>query len=241
MASNVSPPQGRLPTHHLDDALLLDYATGACGEPEALIIAAHLTLCPECRAKVAAFEEIGGSLLDSLPPEPVADAALDAVLARLDDEEDAAPACAAPAKPQPSALPSANTIIVPAPLRAYLPEALNEIGLDGLGWRSVMRGLDELELTRSGRGAKARLLRIKGGAQMPQHTHEGLEMTLVLTGGFTDERGHFVRGDIAVTDAEVDHTPVADEGEDCICLVVTDARLKLTGRFGRLLNPFVRF
>lgn len=240
MASTTTSPRGRLPTHHLDDAMLMDYATGACGEPEALVIAAHLTLCPECRAKVAAFEAIGGSMLEELAPEPVGDALLDAVLARLDDEDEAPRRPAAP--PRQSAAPSANRILVPAPLRAYLPDTVDETGLEGLNWRSVMRGLDELELTKSERGAKARLLRIKGGMQMPQHTHHGTEMTLVLTGGFSDETGHYIRGDIAVTDDEVDHTPVADDdGEDCICLVVTDARLKLTGPFGRLLNPFVRF
>jgi putative transcriptional regulator len=45
---------------------------------------------------------------------------------------------------------------------------------------------------------------------------------------------------VAEADHEVDHRPVADEGEDCLCLVVTDAPLKLTGRLGRLVNPFVR-
>jgi putative transcriptional regulator len=32
---------------------------------------------------------------------------------------------------------------------------------------------------------------------------------------------------------------VADEGQDCLCLAVTDARLRLTGPLGRLLNPFM--
>ena len=34
---------------------------------------------------------------------------------------------------------------------------------------------------------------------------------------------------------------IADEGQDCLCLAVTDAPLRLTGLFGRLLNPFIRF
>ena len=29
-------------------------------------------------------------------------------------------------------------------------------------------------------------------------------------------------------------------GEDCLCLAVTDAPLRLTGRFTRMLNPFLR-
>jgi putative transcriptional regulator len=65
-------------------------------------------------------------------------------------------------------------------------------------------------------------------------------MTLVLAGGFSDESGHFVRGDVAEADPSVNHQPVADPGEDCLCLAVTDAPLRLTGPFGRLLNPFLR-
>ena len=75
---------------------------------------------------------------------------------------------------------------------------------------------------------------------MPRHTHDGSELTLVLTGGFTERGNHFLRGDVAVADSSVDHCPVADPGEPCLCLAVTDAPLRLTGPFGRLLNPFVR-
>ncbi len=74
---------------------------------------------------------------------------------------------------------------------------------------------------------------------MPVHTHAGMELTLVIAGGFRDEHGHFVRGDIAVADASVAHRPIADPGEDCICLAVTDGAVSLTGRFARWLNPFL--
>ncbi len=87
---------------------------------------------------------------------------------------------------------------------------------------------------------KTRLLRIKAGTALPQHTHEGHEFTLLLAGGFSDASGHYLRGDVAVADASVDHRPVADDGEDCLCLAVTDAPLRLTGPFGRYLNFFAR-
>ncbi len=75
---------------------------------------------------------------------------------------------------------------------------------------------------------------------MPSHTHAGLELTLVLQGGFCDRTGHFLRGDVAEADSDVDHRPVADDDGPCLCLAVTDAPLRLTGRVGRMLNPFVR-
>ena len=45
----------------------------------------------------------------------------------------------------------------------------------------------------------------------------------------------------AIADPHVDHQPQALGDEDCLCLAVTDAPLRLTGRFSRFLNPFLRF
>ena len=77
-------------------------------------------------------------------------------------------------------------------------------------------------------------MRVRAGKAVPQHTHEGNELTLVLEGSFHDELGRYARGDLAITDPTVEHRPVADEGQDCLCLAVTDARLRLTGPLGRL-------
>ncbi|ODN69010.1 Anti-sigma-E factor ChrR [Methylobrevis pamukkalensis] len=75
---------------------------------------------------------------------------------------------------------------------------------------------------------------------MPVHTHHGCEVTLVVEGSFSDVRGRFVPGDIDIADDSIDHKPVAGAEADCICFAVCDAPVKLTGRFGRLLNPLIR-
>jgi putative transcriptional regulator len=85
----------------------------------------------------------------------------------------------------------------------------------------------------------ARLLKIPAGRSMPEHSHNGTEMTLVLKGAFRDEDGVFARGDIEVADTNVSHQPVAEPGEDCICLVATDARLKFQGLLPRIAQPFL--
>ena len=85
-----------------------------------------------------------------------------------------------------------------------------------------------------------RLLWIRASAAEPRHTHEGVELTLVLKGGFHDAHGHYRCGDVEGADKDVDHRPVADDDEDCLCLAVTDALLQLTSPLGRLINPFVK-
>ena len=248
MGSLVAQGAARMPVHHLDDALLLDYAAGAAAEAEALVVATHLTLCPVCRERLAELETIGGALFDEVPPVDLGPDVFDRLLARLDEpdiegsDKSAAIASAVLADAPVIMRPISGRddvrelAVLPAPLRAYVGNDVTK-----LAWRSVTRGIDELSLATRPGGAKARLMRIRAGAKVPSHTHEGSEITLVLAGGFADGRGHFLRGDVAISDHEVDHSPVADDDEDCICLAVTDAPLKLTGKLSRFLNPFVKF
>lgn len=215
------------PSHHPGDDLLIAYAAGSQAEPLALIVATHLALCPRCRREVARLEDLGGVLLEAQEAEALHEGSLERVLARLDAAAPEAPA-------QPFHERAQVDPRIPRPLRDYLGA-----GLEQLEWKSH-RGLDEAELLPEFPDFRTRLMRIKSGTAMPAHTHEGTELTLVLAGGFSDQHGHFLRGDVAEADASVDHKPVADLGEDCICLAVTDGPLRLTGPFGRLINPFLR-
>ena len=88
---------------------------------------------------------------------------------------------------------------------------------------------------------RTRLMHIEPGRSVVQHSHRGLELTVLLQGAYGDCTGEFGRGDMQVADEEVDHKPVAFGSEDCLCLVVTDAPIRFTGPFGRLLNAFVRY
>ncbi len=215
-----------MPSYHPDADLLVSYAAGSMAEPVALLVATHLALCPECRAEVERLEGVGGVLLEQLESVPVNDGSLERLLDRLGDSaiEDCPP-------------PRVDTTTeprVPQPLRGYLGTSL-----DALPWQSF-RGLEKVELLSDRQNYRTRLMRIKAGTAMPLHSHEGSELTLVLAGGFSDHDGHYLPGDFATADPSVNHRPVADPGEDCLCLAVTDAPLRLTGPFGRLLNPFLR-
>lgn len=214
-----------MPSHHPTEDLLIAYATGSLAEPVSLVVASHMAFCPDCRADVARLEALGGALLEkeaeSTPLDP---AVLSDLLARLDE-----PAPAADVAESPDGDRS-----LPQPLRGYVAGRLADLPWKTLG------GVAQVELLSERDDFRTRLLRIPAGMAMPQHGHEGSEHTLVLAGGFSDDGAHFLRGDVALADPTVDHRPVADAGEDCLCLAVTDAPLRLTGRFTRLLNPFLR-
>lgn len=216
-----------LPTHHLADELLLDYAAGVCDEAVSLLIASHLTLCPSCRTRAEHLDAVGGEMMAALQPQAMADDALERLLGRLDEPE-------APAPARPAANANASAVL-PRVLQDYVGGSADQIP-----WKPLGLGVDHCELSVEGR-SRAVLLRVPPGRAVPQHTHEGNEYVLVLQGGFSDQCGHFGRGDVESADGSVDHRPVADPGEVCICLAVLDGPMRLTSVIGRALNHFIKF
>lgn len=204
----------------------MDCAAGAAATPFELLVATHLSMCPLCRQEMASLERLGGALFQEVAPEPIGDGSLSAVLARLDEPCPPAPAIGPGDRGDPS---------LPAPLATAVGGLV-----DQLPWKR--RGaIREVELLSEVKNYRTHLYLIDAGTTIPAHTHGGTEMTLVLRGAFRDQHGLYRAGDIAEADDQVDHSPIADTQEDCLCLAVTDAPLRLTGRFTRLLNPFIRF
>ena len=221
-----------MPRFHVREDLLLDYASGSLPVPVSLLVATHMTFCPDCRDAVTDFEQIGGALLEAIDPIAMAADALEAALGRLEDEPVEAGA--------PDAYDDVMTDVSgPAPIPLALSRVL-EGPIDGIVWKRRARGIDEIGLRGDDERYSASLLRIEPGVSIPNHTHEGDEFTLVLRGGFSDANGHYGRGDVCDANAQVAHAPVADPGEPCVCLVVADGSVKLTGLVGRMLNPFLK-
>ncbi len=214
--------------HHISEHLLLAHACGQLPEAFNLVVAAHLTLCDECRARAGAFDALGGAVIDADAGAAMAEAAIDAAVARITlGPRDA------------GLVPVRAAGSLPAPLQDYVGGDLAAVR-----WRSVGMGVRQAILptarTGSGREATARLLFIPGGAAMPRHGHGGLELTMVLQGAFVDDGCRYGVGDVEIADEATQHTPVAEAWADCICLAASDAKLKFSGLLPRLAQPFFR-
>ncbi len=208
-------------SHQIPDQMLMAYAAGTLEYPFALIVAAHASLNDECRARLAAHEAVGGAVLESQAGAEVSAAAKDALLARLDAPE--------PSDPEPV---YERSGALPGPVMQALKGKPPR-------WKSVGRGVRQTILHADGSGS-VRLLFIPPGQAVPDHGHQGIEMTLVLQGAFSDETGRFGVGDLEVADDDLEHTPVAEMGSPCICLAATDAPLKFKGLIPRMLQPLFR-
>lgn len=209
--------------HHLTDQLLIGYAAGTLPEAFNLVVATHITMCDTCRAALAEFEALGGEVMLESNPVEVAEDALAATMAMIDDG--VFTPTPAPVRVQGS--------VFPGPLQDYISG-----DIDSLKWRKVGGGVSQLVLKTS-KDASVRLLRIPAGTAVPDHGHHGTELTLVLQGAFLDEIDRFATGDVEVANEEMHHTPVAEEGLDCICLAATDAPLRFTGIVPRLAQRFI--
>ena len=211
-------------SHHPSEELLLAYAGGSAGEAVSLIVAAHLVYCAECRRQSRELEALGGSLLQELAPVPMANGALDAALARLEDIR--------PVERAPRPVSRDGT---PSVLRPYIGGDLRDVR-----WRQVGPNLSYVPLFRRG-PVVARLLRGVPGSETGAHRHAGLEYTLVLKGGFSDEAGSYAPGDLQVMEGDMRHSPVADPGEDCINLAVTTGPLKFESLLQKIVAPLFGF
>ena len=158
-------------THHLSDNLLMAYSAGSLPEAFNLVVATHISVCDECRARLASFDALGGALLDEDTVAMGADS-LANVMARIKSES---------AKP-PNQPRRAATAVLPAPLVDAIGGGLNHVQ-----WRAVGGGVRQAILEKHLTKPSARLLHIPAGAAVPDHGHHGLELTLVLQGAFRDE------------------------------------------------------
>lgn len=208
-----------MPTHLPPTEILADYASGAASPGVSLLIASHLTYSPESRSMVNAFEAVGGALLADETPVAMSASALDCALAAID------------LGPQEMAETArGDGGILPRPLRDAITCAESAIP-----WKFRLPGVSEYELPGFG-PEHVSILRAKPGSGIPQHTHEGTELTLVLAGALQDGNRIFEAGDLAVNTEEDDHRPRIIGDDICYCLVVMDGSLRFTGRFSRALN-----
>jgi putative transcriptional regulator len=210
-------------THHLDDATILAFASGAIGEAHGIVAASHLSMCAICRTALRDAESLGGGILAQQPAAAVSDMCRSATLASLDG----APAQKRAAKLQ-GELPPA------------LSRALGGKSLADIKWHKKAPGVAMFDVPMSkGERTHLKLLRIGKGYAMPEHGHGGEELTLILTGSYTDHMGKFAPGDVADLDEDIEHQPTVDSDEDCICLVAIEAPTKFKSFWARLAQPFV--
>ena len=152
--------------HHPSDATLAAFASGTLDEARGIVVAAHLSLCAQCRGTVQAFEEVGGVLLGDVEPAALSAGALQRAMAALGPLDIVSPAIRG----------AGAAGDLPAPLSHYAVGPWRWIGR-GVQWRPVE--------VASGEGVRVFMLKAAPRTKLPRHRHTGTEWTCVFEGAFS--------------------------------------------------------
>lgn len=197
------------PRHHPSADILAAYAAGAHEPGFGLVVGAHVRICRECRARVSVFEASSGVALTELPQAELLGAgALERTLARLD-------------APAPEATP-----VDARPLLDRLPLKPRRWVAPGV-WAAAVDTPHAPE-------NRVYVLSVAKGMVSARHEHSGAEYCTVLKGSYRDEIGTFAAGDFAAADSNLNHQPIVEGDEACVCLFATEGRLKPKGWIGQL-------
>ncbi len=222
--------------HHPDDNLLTEYASGSLATAVGLIVCAHLQACPHCRQRVEQLNKLGAAILTQSVAEPVQVDTFVQLMERIRNQKAAAPA------PEKKVL-ELHATYANDPLLKHVPKVIAKLlPRDGkLKWQRASSSLKTARLATGQQDYEVAFQRISSGGKVVEHDHRGLEVTLVLHGSFSDEDGVYSAGDFLVrTPGEV-HRPTATQNQDCLCISVVEAPVRVTGFIGKLINPFLSF
>jgi putative transcriptional regulator len=203
------------------DLLIAHYVSGSLPEPAHVLVGSHLEMQVSAAKLAGVMEGFAGDALHTATP--VALSARERRLAEIFES-------AAPPEPQARVFEKSK---LPASLRAYAGTDLADIR-----WKMKLPGLRHHVIEKS-KNVETSLLWARPGRALPQHSHHGIELTLVLAGEFHDHRGNFGEGDVSVADETLDHRPVAGRRGPCLCFSVLFAPIALSGSTLRLFGDII--
>ena len=209
------------------DLAQLDLFVAGNAEPRlALMLSAHIDLCPLCRQKCQHLQQI--QAIDALSEQPK----LNPDLSRMVQAITALPAHkkSLPVVDIDSTLSlDGKQFAVPRSLQRYVRQTGSWSRLVGKLWQAPVD---------LGCEGKAHFIYMEKGGKVPEHTHRGTEMTLVIDGQYADGMASYDVGDFTLLHGQHKHQPCSEADEGCLVFTMVDKPLHFTSGIARLLNPF---
>jgi putative transcriptional regulator len=209
---------------HPSSDQLIEFSSGVGSSAMNIAVSAHLHFCPDCQRQVIEYESVAAVLFEQQSEVAVADDGFAQLMDSIASQPTAPPVAK---RPTPSRFP-------------LVVEKLIAQDTESMHWQKPMKNLRVSQLLTDEQGLILGLHHMKAGCRVPQHTHRGHEISLVIEGGFSDQMGSYGPGDFIHLSTEHHHSPQADADGDCWLLSVVEAPVKLTGPWGWILNPFIK-
>lgn len=223
---------------HPTDAMLHAYVAGDLSSASGLVVSTHLDMCAHCRRMVSEIEDELSLAFDATAASPFDDTDMQLMMNAIFSSSLPSAAVAQPSVRSSKVLEqnTLDNIIYLEGKRFQLPRSLanqkHRIG----PWNKMLGNLWRATIS-LGTEEVANLIYMDRSTSVPEHTHKGTELQLIISGSFNDEYGTYSDGDLIMLDHTHQHTPQTSD-EDCLILAVMDAPLHFTSGISRLLNPF---
>jgi putative transcriptional regulator len=204
------------------------FSAGNCEPAMAIMVSAHVDMCPQCQHDCI---EIQAGLASELLSKRIPSAPLDNQYLEMMYNITDLPV--SEAKP----IASQNTSIeldgkffeLPRALRRHIKNTGNWSRLVGKLWQAPV-DLGDI--------GKANFMYMEKGGRVPEHTHKGTEMTLVVDGQYGDGISEYDSGDFTIMSNKHNHLPHSEADDGCLVFTIVDQPLHFTSGIARLLNPF---
>lgn len=215
--------------HHPNEDILKQHMKGTLSPLLSTAVAAHIEMCPKCQNASATINielsdefisDAGENFDQSVDTDHISLLVAEIVALPKDNVTSISPRS------------QANKTIQYGSRQFTLPKALQRYS--DSKWTGFA-GVNRARVPESLESTKGSFLYIEPGANIPEHTHKGNELTLLLEGTFEDKHGKYVPGDFIWLNQDDQHQPITEKG--CLCFVVCDAPLHFTQGASRLLNP----
>jgi putative transcriptional regulator len=118
-----------------------------------------------------------------------------------------------------------------------LPRSLERYASSTGNWSKLVGKLWQAPVHIGGMG-KANFIYMEKGGSVPEHTHLGSELTLVINGAFSDGISDYDSGDFIAMNDNHTHAPHSNDNDGCLVFSVVQQPLHFTSGIARLLNPF---
>lgn len=207
---------------HPDPAWWVSYSAGTLSNPFTSVLQAHLSVCQTCRSQLRVADNVGAALM-----------AASAHAGEVTVAPDLPPLEIGPQTDQSVEWARDNVLDANEFTDRYIG-----MHLDGMDWIRAGRGLRVCRL--GDRKSHAMwMIRAEPNTVLPEHSHNGSELTLVVKGAYFCEDRIYGIGDIEDADEETLHQPVVTSGDECICIAAVEGPLRFKQWVPRLAQPFI--
>jgi putative transcriptional regulator len=212
---------------HPTNQKLVSFAEGLIPPNEGLLVSAHCDMCAHCRRKVDALIHSCAEQAFSEETE----AQIDNALGNMFDAITSRPHTSLERK-----FTATQKVVSIDGKEFSLPPSLQRVASSIGTWSHLVGKLWQAPVSLGGKNL-ANFIYMENGGGVPEHTHIGNELTLVIDGTFSDGIHHYDSGDYLSLNQDNTHAPVSDSDDGCLVFSVIDQPLQFTSGWAKLINP----